>query len=752
MSLRPFVLAFFLLLSMATVRGADAPLGGFVPFVGIGMTNEFQTLDSLDLGQIPFIAEVEETLTAPLLGANSTPYFDLALLDSGAAVHILTQEAFAGFDIVGSMMSGENQQPVGGATGILLMDINDAGGIYAAGLGDGSSDGTVLDMNTAVLRGQSSTATLTAPNEWALPNILGLPMVAQHAIAIRNSEPQVFSHQGRTVRTPQVELRDLGSGGDGIVRRAPLKLHPGISFVQGPQYVFNLNVDDILDIGGGGGIAVHDNPVSPTVVIDTNGNGAGLFLDVDLFNGPDSLQDKELLLDTGADLTVFSQLTAARLGFDAILDTPDFVLEVEGSGGVLGGVPGFYLDELNIDTIGGSFTMQNVPVAVFDVTNPNDPGNIIDGILGMHLFNGRDLVIDANASTGQGGAGPSLYISDPVTDTHAWASSAASATWSTTSSWSASEIPNTMWVADVFNVFGNNQTANVTSDSTVFQLTVAGESTGSMTVAIQPSTTLTTFGETRIGQGGIIQLSGGDSKLDAQFINIEGGVLTGNGSIFVGTGPLNGTVRNLSGRIEPGDDIGKLSIEGDLSNLTAGTLAFDLSGDTPNLYDQIAVDRNIFLSGILEVSLFGGFTPNLNDTFALMTAVELFGDFDVLFLPAGYFWSVKSLTNSVMLSVTGFGDIEGDFNRNGLVGDDDQIMWQEVYGTDEYDGTSFLNWQRNFDGSTGATASNAVPEPGTIELALLGIVGGTRQRRRRPDDLVFAHILAGKSRTSGGPT
>ena len=61
------------------------------------------------------------------------------------------------------------------------------------------------------------------------------------------------------------------------------------------------------------------------------------------------------------------------IGGDAarrVLDQPDFLLQVEGSGGVSDGVPGFYLDELNIDVIGGSFTVQNVPIAVLDVTNP----------------------------------------------------------------------------------------------------------------------------------------------------------------------------------------------------------------------------------------------------------------------------------------------------------------------------------------------------------------------------------------------
>ena len=54
-------------------------------------------------------------------------------------------------------------------------------------------------------------AMLEAPSQWELPNIIGLPMAAQHGIVIRNSEPQIFQHQGRTMRTPQVDLIDLGA-------------------------------------------------------------------------------------------------------------------------------------------------------------------------------------------------------------------------------------------------------------------------------------------------------------------------------------------------------------------------------------------------------------------------------------------------------------------------------------------------------------------------------------------------------------
>ncbi|MGI9429008.1 MAG: aspartyl protease family protein, partial [Bythopirellula sp.] len=474
-------LALLLIAKATPAQAQQVPLGGFIPFVGIGLTDEFKDAGT-DLTGAFFLADQELFMVGDPLSGTGSPYYDIALLDTGAATHILTAQASgtSGFDIDGNDFDGTNIQQIGGATGLINLEINDPLAIYAAGLGDRTSAGASLQMDSSALRGQSSVATLSAPTQWALPNILGLPMAAHHAIHIKNSEPQLFEFNQRTVRTPQVDFFDLGTGDQqGILRRTDLKIRPGSSFIAGPLYIQNLDIF-------GGNFDFHENPLSPTIIE----NGA-MFIDVDLANGAKSLQDKELLFDTGADLTVVSELTAARLGFDPVLDEPDFVLEVEGSGGVSSGIPGFYLDELNIDTVGGSFTMANVPIAVLDVTNPNDPGNTIDGILGMHLFTGRDLVIDINPSIGQGGSGPSLYISDPVTEAHAWSSNATSANWATPSSWSAAGTPTNMWVASVSNPAGSPQSANVSADSTVFQLIVSGNATNAMTVDIASGSTLT---------------------------------------------------------------------------------------------------------------------------------------------------------------------------------------------------------------------------------------------------------------------
>ncbi|TWU30019.1 retropepsin-like aspartic protease [Bythopirellula polymerisocia] len=716
----PSTLAILVLLAQQAVTAA-VPLGGFIPFVGIGLTDEFKNA-STDLTGTFFLADSENSIVGdPLFGTppvgTGVPYYDLALLDTGAATHILTSKAAgpSGFDIDGNGFDGTNIQQIGGATGLIDLEINDPLAIFAGGLKDFTASGSTITKKPAAnLRGQSSVATLSAPTEWKLPNILGLPMAAQHAITIKNSEPQIFHLGDRTVRTPEVEFSDLGIGGGNITRRAPLKLRPGSSFIAGPLYIQNLDIF-------GGNFDFHENPLSPTIV-----ENGGLYIDVDLFRGAKSIQDKEFLFDTGADLTVVSEITAARLGFDPILDTPDFVLEVEGSGGVSAGIPGFYLDELNIDTVGGTFTMHHVPIAVLDVTNPNDPGNIIDGILGMHLFTGRDLVIDINPSIGQGGVGPSLYISNPVTETHNWTSTLASTSFVTAANWTANGVPNQMWVADLRNSAIPSQQVILTTSSTVNQFIVAAGPGKQMSFQLSGSGKLTSFGETLIEQGGTISLNGSGTRLDAQFVNIEGGTLRGNGSVFVGSGPITGVVRNLSGRVEPGNGVGKMEIIGDFSNLVDGTLAIELGGTGAGQFDVLDVDRFAFLNGTLQVSL-NGFAPVVGNMFTFLTtgADGVNGEFSNLMLPAGFQWGVDYLADSVVLKVLGLGT-SGDFDGDGDVDGHDFLAWQRNPSIG-----NLADWRNNYGAGGSLSAATAVPEPSGSILLLMAAAILTRTQRRR---------------------
>jgi hypothetical protein len=700
----------------------SAPLGGFIPLVGIGMNDYFEDFDTDPTGSY-FVADPSFDFTdGDPLGPGSATYFDIALLDTGAATHILTMNAASGtgFSIQAEGFRGTNFQDIFGANGVIQMRINDPLGIYMAGLRDATTTGATLAMDTLKLRGQTSTATLEGTAEWKLPNIIGLPMAAQHGITIRNSDPLIFQQsingQMRTVRTPNVEMFVLGNGSlQGVQRRTNLRLRPSASFISGPLYVQGLG-----DIFGGG--AAND-PNSPTVV-----DSGGLYLDVDVIHHGETLNNAPFLFDTGADLTVMSTVFASSLGFDVLNDQPDFLLEVEGAGGVASGVPGFYLDQLKIDAVGGAIKLEHVPIAVLDVPNPSDPANIIDAIIGTHVFTARDLVIDAVPAASGQGAVPSLYISDPVTESHAWSTAAPSASWGASASWAADSAPAIKWDAQVVNSANPAQTAVVAANSTVYRMTVAGNAPSAMTVAIQTGATLTTFGEALIKAGGRINLQGG--KLDAQFINIESeGVLSGNGQIFVGAGPVQGAVRNLAGRVAPNGNagaIGTLAITGDIANLGDGVLAFDLSGTGLGAFDQVTATRFAFLGGTLEVAL-SSFTPAVGNTFTLITAAEgVSGHFENLILPGGFQWNVAYQAKAVVLSVTGIGSLPGDFNNTGSVNGGDLATWTNGYGP-TYNGGDFLLWQRNF---TGTGTAVGVPEPAAA-LMLASAVAAFASGRRK---------------------
>ena len=430
-------------------------------------------------------------------------------------------------------------------------------------------------------------------------------------------------------------------------------------------------------------------------------------------------------------MTIVSSVFASSLGFDVKRNTPDFILEVEGAAGVAGNVKGFYADKLKIDAVGGSLVLEHVPIAVLDVPNPLDPGNVLDAVIGTHVFTGRNLVIDAIPAVLAGGGAPSLYISDPVYETHQWIAPGVGAPWNSAVSWTNVGLgPNVMWDAQAVNQSATPQIAFVGSDSMVYRLTVGGTGAGTLSIQIENEKALTTYGETLIKAGGIVRLNQG--KLDAQFVNIVGGSLVGTGEVFVGTGPVRGAVRNLSGRIAPDtllSPIGAIEIGGDLANQKEGVLAIDLGGTTLAQHDVIEYDRFAFLGGTLEVSL-ANFTPVVGNSFTIITGGdEIFGKFEHVIVPDGFTWVIDYQLGEVKLKVA----VAGDFDANGKVNALDLAAWKSGLGS-IYDDNDFLDWQRNLGFGGPAVA---VPEPASAGLWLMACVlsatclPSARIRRRR---------------------
>jgi hypothetical protein len=694
--------------------------------VGISLTDEF--VEDIDFSPYP-----ATSLGGSPLSSTGTAYYDLALLDTGAAVSLLTSGADAAFDLAGPYTSepdgfrGTEFIQIGGATGLLDARVSDPLGLYAAGLQTRTGAGASLAMSPTALLGQTNTSVATLPVESPLPNILGLSFASQYATRIRNSLPQIFELDGRTVRTPAVDFQPLGSGNAlGIARKAPMS-------VQGASPstpIYQLNFIGVLN-----GDDPWENPSAPTLV------QGGHFLSVNASNNGNTLGTQEFFFDTGASVTVLSELTALQLGIDVQLDEPDFTIEVVGSGGGSGAVPGYYLDQFTVLATGGNVMLTNVPVLVFDVTNPASPGNVVPGIVGTNIFAGRDIVIDPVPSLGGGGNSAGVYISDPVTTNVNWSSTSASGFWVSATSWSSGATPGALSIVNIRHVAGGNQIASLSVNAQVWEVNVSGTSaTQTMTLELRDVSsgkTLTTFAGLNIEQFGMVSLGG--ATADVQYVDIRGGGrLTGTGSIVTGSGPIPGQVENVSGVVAPGhsaaasSQFGAITIAGRYSNGALGILEMELGGTTLTQYDRLIVEGTAALAGTLRVLLTGGYVPALGAQYTLLTTSDgIGGQFDATELPAlaaGRMWFLGYETESLLLKVT----LPGDFDGNGSVNSSDLAVWKAGYGS-TYTGADFLQWQRFLGQSFATVNASGVPEPSAALLALTACTSARllRPKRRR---------------------
>lgn len=724
-----------------TVNLAQTPISGFVPRVGMTLTNEFETIDD-DI--LFFQADLSASPGGTKLSSSGSPIYRAALLDSGSQVDLLSHQATLDFGIAANGFGGTNTIPIGGATGLIDATIQDPLGVYAAGLQHATTL-VPLAIPDAKMPGQTNVSVVSAPVSSSLPNVIGLPMISQYATVIRSDQPLIVDVNGETIRTPSIEFVELGTGVDqaellGITRRAPMTFRPqgpSSPFLTPPLYTFTV---DIL----GGGFDLHDNPTAPSNM------AGGMFLTVDIEDDGNSLTDKKLFFDTGAEVSVVSQLLAAQLGFDATTDTPDFFVEIEGSGGLAGQVPGFVADEFHIVTIGGDFTLNNVPLVVLDIPDPSDPANAVSGIVGTNVFADRNLVIDP-VPTIYGPGTPSLYISDPVLTVHNWNSMDTSGEWNTVTNWQAMGSPGQLWIADVAGVSGSAQQAVVSSNSTIQQLFVSG-GIGQMSVVIEEGVTLTTFGHTTIQPGGTIHLNGG--TVDSQAIVVTGGSISGHGSAIGNIDIEEGEIS--PGGLGPGNSAGILFVEGIFAQRAGATMRIEIGGLEPGdefvdpQFDNLVVDGSVVIDGTLDVSLIEGFDPQANDAFEIITSTD---GFDGMFsaanwpeLDPGLRWGVESDGYFFTLEVVD--TLPGDMNGDGALTEDDiglfvlaltdvaayrqqfPLLQFELLGDVNLDGSFDLGDVGAFSAlSFGAGAAESVPEPSAALLLAAGAVFFPGRRR-----------------------
>src|SRR5262249_28453092 len=151
-------------------------ISGFSPIMGLSLTNQFKDDNDLTF----FLADNETSLVGTQFPTGGTPYYDLALLDTGAAISLITNTADAGFNIQGSGFRGTHTVTVTGAGGNIDATINDPMAMFLTGLGNRTSTAP-LAFNTTGFVGQSSISLATLPANSGLPNVAGIPLLSTFA-------------------------------------------------------------------------------------------------------------------------------------------------------------------------------------------------------------------------------------------------------------------------------------------------------------------------------------------------------------------------------------------------------------------------------------------------------------------------------------------------------------------------------------------------------------------------------------------
>jgi len=125
---------------------------------------------------------------------------------------------------------------------------------------------------------------------------------------------------------------------------------------------------------------------------------------------------------------------------------------------------------------------------------------------------------------------------------------------------------------------------------------------------------------------GNTDLSGGNvSSSSTQGIRIEGGSLTGAGS--VGSDLNVAMPAGSSAIVAPGHSPGTLNVAGDLNIGSGGVLNMQAAGTGAAQYDQINVGGDAMLNGAINLSFINGYAPARGDSYQLVSARSNSGNF-----------------------------------------------------------------------------------------------------------------------------
>jgi len=204
------------------------------------------------------------------------------------------------------------------------------------------------------------------------------------------------------------------------------------------------------------------------------------------------------------------------------------------------------------------------------------------------------------------------------------------------------------------------------------------------------------------------------------FTNAQGGILQGTGTINVS----NATFSN-AGNINPGTSPGILTFTGNVPQTSTGAMNIEIGGLTVGTqYDRVSASEAVTFAGSLNVSLVGGFSPNVGDSFTIVTYGSRTGTFGITnFTPltGGKAWSLSyNATSTVLAVVLSLGAFNKSSPANEATGQttNPSLTWGTSSGATSYEYCYDASNNSSCDGSWTSVGSN-------LSVGLSGLTAGT---------------------------
>ncbi|MDC0935043.1 PEP-CTERM sorting domain-containing protein [Pirellulales bacterium] len=232
--------------------------------------------------------------------------------------------------------------------------------------------------------------------------------------------------------------------------------------------------------------------------------------------------------------------------------------------------------------------------------------------------------------------------------------------------------------------------------------------------AIEFDNRLALGGNSLAKTGGGILLVNNKQNTGAGALQVDGGVLGGNGT--VGGGVSNNAT------VAPGASLGTLGVEDDYSQGSTGVLAIEIAGTANGEFDLLEIGGTATLDGLLDISLLS-FTPSTNDSFTVLTASSIIDNGLALSgQDAGFTFSIVGGAELVLnFASPGGADINGD----GFVDGADFLIHQRT------DSSGIAIWEPAYGMAAATAAADVIPEPTTWLLWCTALAALPAARRRR---------------------